>query len=279
MRRRPLLVERQEQAVQPDPEPDAGRGSAAEQLDEPVVATSTPERLLLALPSLDIELEGGPRVVVEPADETGLDAVGHTEYVEVFADRGEMRSARLAQAIRDARRPGIDGRHGRVLGIRQAEHVPLEAEPTAALAAALAESRFWKQEVGTFLGNALGVRGPGGLVGLRPYKPGRIPAVFVHGTASSPARWADMVNDLIADARLRTRFEFWFFSYDSGNPIAYSGMQLREGLAQAVARADPAGARWVRQCRTALRAEVGERRAEVLAGNAGTEPIVVALAQ
>ena len=45
-----------------------------------------------------------------------------------------------------------------------------------------------------------------------------------------------------ADARLRTRFEFWFFSYDSGNPIAYSGMQLREGLAQAVARADPAGA-------------------------------------
>jgi UrcA family protein len=43
--------------------------------------------------------------------------------------------------------------------------------------------------------------------------------------------------------------------------------------------ADPAGARWVRQCRTALRAEVGERRAEVLAGNAGTEPIVVALAQ
>jgi len=65
--------------------------------------------------------------------------------------------------------------------------------------------------------------------------------VFVHGTASSPARWADMVNDLLADARLRERYAFWFFTYDSGNPIAYSGYQLRDALTQAVDRADPNG--------------------------------------
>ena len=79
------------------------------------------------------------------------------------------------------------------------------------------------------------------LFGLRPYKTGRIPIVFVHGTASSPARWADMVNDLLADARLRERYAFWFFTYDSGNPIAYSGYQLRDALTQAVDRADPNG--------------------------------------
>jgi hypothetical protein len=100
--------------------------------------------------------------------------------------------------------------------------VALEAEPTAALAEALSESRFWQQELKMFLGDLLGVRGRAAIVGLRPYRAGRIPSVFVHGTASSAGRWADMVNDLIADPRLRHRYAFWFFRYDSGQPIAYS---------------------------------------------------------
>ena len=119
--------------------------------------------------------------------------------------------------------------------------IPLEAEPSAALAASLAESQFWKLELQVFLGNAIGVRRPTALFGLRPYRPGRIPVVFVHGTASSAARWADMVNDLMADARLRERYALWFFTYDSGQPIAYSGYLLRDALTQAVGRADPNG--------------------------------------
>jgi hypothetical protein len=118
---------------------------------------------------------------------------------------------------------------------------PLEAEPTAALAASLAESQFWKQEMRVFLGDALGVRGKSALGALGPYQKGRIPVVFVHGTASSAARWANMVNDLAADPRLRKRYTFWFFKYDSGNPIVYSGYQLRDTLTQAVDRADPSG--------------------------------------
>jgi pimeloyl-ACP methyl ester carboxylesterase len=119
--------------------------------------------------------------------------------------------------------------------------VALEAEPTAALAAGLTESRFWQQELQAFFGDLVGVSDPVGISGLRPYQAGRIPAVFVHGTASSPGRWADMVNDLIADKRLRHRYAFWFFRYDSGNPIPYSAWQLRDALVQAVARADPDG--------------------------------------
>jgi pimeloyl-ACP methyl ester carboxylesterase len=119
--------------------------------------------------------------------------------------------------------------------------IALEAEPTAALAAGLSESRFWQQELKMFLGDLLGVRGRSGIAALQPYRRGRIPVVFVHGTASSPGRWADMGNDLIADVRLRHRFAFWFFRYDSGNPIAYSAWQLRKALAQAVERADPGG--------------------------------------
>jgi pimeloyl-ACP methyl ester carboxylesterase len=123
----------------------------------------------------------------------------------------------------------------------EGRQVALEAEPTAALAEGLSESRFWQQELKMFLGDLLGVQGRTAIVGLRPYRAGRIPAVFVHGTASSPGRWADMVNDLIADRRLRHRYAFWFFLYDSGQPIAYSAWQLRDALTQAVARADPAG--------------------------------------
>jgi pimeloyl-ACP methyl ester carboxylesterase len=119
--------------------------------------------------------------------------------------------------------------------------IALEAEPTAALAESLSESRFWQQELKMFLGDLLGVRGRAGIAGLRPYRRGRIPVVFVHGTASSPGRWADMVNDLVADPRLRHRYAFWFFRYDSGQPIAYSAWQLRDALAKGVERADPGG--------------------------------------
>jgi pimeloyl-ACP methyl ester carboxylesterase len=62
---------------------------------------------------------------------------------------------------------------------------------------------------------------------------------LVHGTASSAARWADMLNDLTSDPRIRNRFEFWFFRYETGNPILYSALKLREELAGAVAALDP----------------------------------------
>src|SRR5206468_6045857 len=54
-------------------------------------------------------------------------------------------------------------------------------------------------------------------------------------------RWAGMYNRLAADPRLRAHFEFWFFSYDSGSPISWSAMLLRESLQRAVKLLDPDG--------------------------------------
>jgi pimeloyl-ACP methyl ester carboxylesterase len=119
--------------------------------------------------------------------------------------------------------------------------VPLEIEETATIAAQLADSPMWKRELWGFLGRGeRGIKLPV-LVSLTPYSPGRIPVVFVHGTASSPGRWADMANDLLADPWIRQRCQLWFFMYDTGNPIAYSGLLLREKLSDAVARLDPGG--------------------------------------
>ena len=120
--------------------------------------------------------------------------------------------------------------------------VPLEIEVTATIASQLGAASFmWSNEIWGYLG-----RGPQGaklpiLVTTMPYDPGRIPVVFVHGTASSPGRWADMLNDLQADPWIRRHFQFWFFMYDTGNPIAYSAMLLREKLTDIVGRLDPDG--------------------------------------
>lgn len=120
------------------------------------------------------------------------------------------------------------------------QHVPLEREQTATLAAMLADSPFWKLELQAFLGK-LSLLEEGRLIALRPHRPGRIPVVFVHGTNSSPGRWAEMANVLDNDPRLRRRFEPWFFFYNSGNPILYSSYLLRKNLSEAVAELDPSG--------------------------------------
>ncbi len=118
--------------------------------------------------------------------------------------------------------------------------VPLETEFTATLAYRLATSRIWDFELAGFRSADLNPP-PIALGMLHPYRPGRVPVVFVHGTASSAARWAEMVNELEADPLLRERCQFWFFSYNTGNPVLYSAWQLRTALAKAVAAIDPEG--------------------------------------
>ena len=80
---------------------------------------------------------------------------------------------------------------------------------------------------------------------LEPHQHGYMPIVFIHGTTSNSTTWANMVNDLQEDPAIRDHFEFWFFSYASGNPIPYSALQLRQAITGAVAQlggvqADPA---------------------------------------
>jgi pimeloyl-ACP methyl ester carboxylesterase len=121
--------------------------------------------------------------------------------------------------------------------------VPLEIEPTSSLAYALAEAPMWSREMkGLLTGDLLRTeRRRTQLIALEPYSAGLVPVVFVHGTASSPARWAEMINDLQNDPSVRERFQFWAFIYDTGNPIAYSAMLLRRSLREAAGKLDPEG--------------------------------------
>jgi hypothetical protein len=72
---------------------------------------------------------------------------------------------------------------------------PLEFESTTALAYTLEGSRAYAFELSGFLGDVLHTcipqaRAQDGLLFLHPPSLDRIPLVLVHGTASSPARWA-----------------------------------------------------------------------------------------
>ena len=123
--------------------------------------------------------------------------------------------------------------------------VPVEYETTSALAYTLEGARVWDFEIAGFRAGDFRI-GPfksseDQLFMLSPHRRGRIPVVLVHGTASSPARWAELVNELQNDRKLLDSYEIWYFIYNTGNPIAYSAMLLRDALVKVVAELDPAG--------------------------------------
>jgi pimeloyl-ACP methyl ester carboxylesterase len=118
--------------------------------------------------------------------------------------------------------------------------VALEFDVTATIAYFMQRSRFLDFELPAFLGG-----NPddefAGMFSPMPYSPGRIPVVFVHGTNSSLPRFAGMINDLIADPLIQSRFHFWFFTYPSGLPVAMSALELRKSIDETRRRLDPHG--------------------------------------
>jgi triacylglycerol esterase/lipase EstA (alpha/beta hydrolase family) len=120
--------------------------------------------------------------------------------------------------------------------------VPIEFETTAALALQLEGSPVWDFEIAGFRSGDYRIGQQRlGLYMLHPHRTGRMPVVLVHGTASSPARWAELINELENDPRFWHDYEIWFFIYNTGNPIAYSASLLRDALTKAVADLDPEG--------------------------------------
>jgi pimeloyl-ACP methyl ester carboxylesterase len=119
--------------------------------------------------------------------------------------------------------------------------VPLELEPTAALAYQLEGAPIWDFEIAGFrFADQASIFGDG-LLMMHPYRHGRIPVVFVHGTASSPVRWAEMYNELMHDPVIEGRYQFWVFQYNTGQPILYSTMLLRRALTKIINELDPKG--------------------------------------
>jgi alpha/beta hydrolase family protein len=159
-----------------------------------------------------------------------------TAFLRLDDPRGALKSGKLSgklefytpDSTRSLKVNGVD--------------VPIEFETTSALALTLEGSPVWDFEIAGFRSGDFTIGAQRlGIYMLHPHRAGRIPVVLVHGTASSPARWAELVNELENDPRFWEHYEIWLFIYNTGNPIAYSGMLLRDALTKAVAELDPEG--------------------------------------
>ena len=119
------------------------------------------------------------------------------------------------------------------------QQVPLETDTTTPLAYKLSDTSLWSQ-LGPrrFL---FGDKEQPRLIMIQPYEPGRIPVVFIHGTASNPLWWAEMFNTLNGDPVLRDRYQFWFFMYNSSARVPVSAAAMRDILTATVAKLDPKG--------------------------------------
>jgi hypothetical protein len=125
--------------------------------------------------------------------------------------------------------------------------LPLAADRTTHLALQVSQDRLWSQAMLGLLATQFGPEIEPGLKMLRPYAPGKIPVVFVHGLADSPVAFVQAINEFQNDPALSARYQFWVFIYPTGRPIVHSALGLREGLgrAEAVYGADPAFHRMV----------------------------------
>ena len=76
---------------------------------------------------------------------------------------------------------------------------------------------------------------------LESHRRGRIPVVFIHGLASDPGTWFDLINELRTWPDFHRRFEPWLYQYPTGATFLQSAAVLRRELAAARAALDPSG--------------------------------------
>ena len=116
--------------------------------------------------------------------------------------------------------------------------VPLESDLTTPMAYMLEGSELFNLGLMSFLGREPN-KIPDGLYMTEPYRPGKIPVVFVHGTASNPVWWVEMFNTLRFDPLIRDKYQFWYFVYTSNKVVSLSAAELRDALRDKVAALDP----------------------------------------
>jgi len=106
---------------------------------------------------------------------------------------------------------------------------PLAADFQAPLALSLAELDLKKKEMSAFFNpskNADTAR----LARLQPYDPTKIPVLFIHGLTNSQATWMPMIDSLRGDATIRANYQFWIFTYPTGQPYPIPAATLRSEL-------------------------------------------------
>jgi pimeloyl-ACP methyl ester carboxylesterase len=178
-----------------------------------------------------------------PADSKAKTAAGSlppnmytavTAMLDVEGDLTDVGQGR-AKATLVLRSPQ-SGRRATVRG----QDVPMAIDITTPVAYGLTTSKLWHHELFGFMSGEQSDFN-NGLIFAVPYQKGKIPLVLVHGTASSPARWAELLNELAADPEIAARYQPWLFIYSTGAPVLVSAASLRKSIVETLKAVDPDG--------------------------------------
>jgi len=107
--------------------------------------------------------------------------------------------------------------------------LPLAADFTVPLAVMLQETDPGKHELWRVL-NPEKYAHTARIERLQPYSPNKTVVLVIHGLKDSQATWTPMINKLRGDPVIRKHYQFWFYSYPTGYPFAYSAAILRQEL-------------------------------------------------
>ncbi len=120
------------------------------------------------------------------------------------------------------------------------QKVPLAGDRTTPMAVQVAQGSLPTLEMtGLFDSDFKRPGVQAGLYLLRPYEPGKIPVVLVHGLFSSPRAFLQTMNELENDPEIACRYQFWVFLYPTGQPIPASALELRGSLERVRDQLDP----------------------------------------
>ncbi len=121
-----------------------------------------------------------------------------------------------------------------------ARTIPLASDLSTPLAFHFVAGRlFIAEQISMFRPEALKIRS--GLHLIHPYEPGKIPVIFIHGLWSSPRAFFQTLNELRGDPAIRSRYQFWFYMYPSGDPFIHTAAMFRDALVDMRAKLDPGG--------------------------------------
>lgn len=80
-----------------------------------------------------------------------------------------------------------------------------------------------------------------GLYLLRPYQPGQIPLVMIHGLASDAVTWECLINCLCQDPTIASKYQIWLYQYPTGHSYLTAAADLRRQLMGIRSHFDPGG--------------------------------------
>lgn len=115
--------------------------------------------------------------------------------------------------------------------------VPLTANFTAPYALWLARSQFHREAGRALFSSAAALSQPR-IYAMQPYDPQRRTIVMIHGLASSPEGWVNLVNEIMGDEALRRRYQVWQVFYPTNLPIPENVRNIRAALQAALQPGD-----------------------------------------